>query len=211
MGIQGGQGMSEEGQKREGGHGVSWILAIMLAAGVLAAGGGAGWDWMFGRPYCIQEDCRGRGLDVEMIKQWEKQAENGALDILKIAGWRIGANQMVVSISTGRKQRAEVIWVYGSMELTQKAGLLGGRFGLSAEEDWCVISEELAGNLFGSTDVVGECVKIEEEKMIVAGVIEKEGEVMMVPAIDGRIEYVAIEFDGRAGAEGKMKRLLEEY
>jgi len=188
-----------------------WIAAIVLTAGILAAGVWAGWYWMFGRPYCVYEDCRGRGVDVEMMKQWEEQEKDGSLGIIRMAGWRTGREQAVVSVSTGRKQRAEVTWVYGSMELAEPARLLCGRFGLAVEEDYCVISEKLARNLFGSTDVVGECIKTEDGKMTVAGVVGKKGEALMVPAADGRVEYVSVEFDSRAGARGKVKRLLEGY
>lgn len=193
-----------EGQKR---NIVSWFVAILLS--VIAVG--AAWHQLSYRPYCVYEDCRGLRLCVENMRQWEERMESKDLGVIRMAGWRIGTEQAVISISTKRKRTAHVIWVYGSMELAGSAELLWGRFGLELEKGYCVISEELARNLFGSTDAAGESVKTEDGTMMVAGVIEKEGEILMAPVADGRIEYLAVEFDSRIGAEEKVKRLLEEY
>lgn len=197
-----------KGQKRTI---VSWFLAILLSAIAAAAGGAAVWHQLSGRPYCVYKDCRGLGLWVENMRQWEEQMEAKDLGVIRMAGWRIGTEQAITSISTKRKGTACVTWVYGSMELAGSAELLWGRFGLELDKGYCVISEELARDLFGSTDVAGESVKTEDGTMAVAGVIDKEGEILMAPAADGRIEYLAVEFDSRIGAEEKVKRLLEEY
>lgn len=193
-----------EGQKR---NIVSWFVAILLSAIAV----GAAWHQLSYRPYRVYEDCRGLRLCVENMRQWEERMESKDLGVIRMAGWRIGTEQAVISISTKRKRTAHVIWVYGSMELAGSAELLWGRFGLELEKGYCVISEELARNLFGSTDAAGESVKTEDGTMMVAGVIEKEGEILMAPVADGRIEYLAVEFDSRIGAEEKVKRLLEEY
>ncbi len=194
-------------QKRKA---LSWFLAAALAAGLLAAAAVAGRYWLFYRPYRAYEDCRGREIDVETMKRWEERAEDGALGIVRMAGWRTGPDEMVASVSTGRRQRAGVICVYGSMELTNRGGLLWGRMGLE-EEDFCVISEALARNLFGSVDVTGECIRAGNRILTVAGVMDEDGETVMVPVTEGKVEYLSVEFDGRMGAEGKVKRLLEEY
>lgn len=195
--------------KRE--RAVSEILAAVFITGILGIGIAAGWYWLFGRPYCVGKDCRGKGINVETIRQWEEQAKDSSFGIIRMAGWRTEAEQMVVSISTGRRQRADTVSVYGSMELADRAKLLWGRFGLAVEEDYCVLSEALARNLFGSADVVGEWVKTEEGKLMVAGVIHKEDNVLMIPATEGNVEYLSVEFDSRKGAEGQLKRLMEGY
>ena len=41
--------------------------------------------------------------------------------------------------------------------------------------------------------------------------MDEDGETVMVPVTEGKVEYLSVEFDGRMGAEGKVKRLLEEY
>lgn len=190
---------------------VLWILTAVLTAGILAVAGGVGWYWLFYRSYRVNEDCRGQGIDVEMMKRWEERAQDGALGIVRMAGWRTGADEIVASVSTGRWRQVKVICVYGTMELADEGKLLWGRLGIAEEKNCCVISEELARNLFGSVDVVGECVKMEGQVLVVTGVMEKKGEVAMVPVDEGNIEYLSVEFDNRMGAEGKIKRLMEEY
>ncbi len=199
------------GQGRGKRRAVSWFLAGVLAAGILAALAAAGQYWLFDRPYRACEDCRGQEIDVETMKRWEERAQDGSLGIVRMAGWRTGPDETVTSVSTGRRQRAGVTCVYGSMELTDRGDLLWGRMGIQGEEDFCVISEELARNLFGSVDVVGECVKAGDRTLAVAGVMDEDGETVMIPVAEGNVEYLSVEFDGRMGAEGKMKRLLEEY
>ena len=97
------------------------------------------------------------------------------------------------------------------MELTDRGRLLWGRMGLAEEADCCVISEELARNLFGSVNVVGERLKTGDRLVTVAGVMEDDGEIIMIPAGEGKLEYLSVEFNRRMGAEGKIKRLIEEY
>ena len=46
--------------------------------------------------------------------------------------------------------------------------------------------------------------------MTIAGVIEKEEDFLMIPAKEGTIEQLAIEFRSRIGAKEKIKRLIEE-
>ena len=53
--------------------------------------------------------------------------------------------------------------------------------GLAEEADCCVISEELARNLFGSVNVVGERLKTEDRMMTVAGVMDL---VIMLVTVD---------------------------
>lgn len=197
--------------KEERGKAGSRLLAAALAAGILGGGAGAGWYRVFGSPYCAYEDCRGRGIDVEIMRRWEERAQDGSLGIVRMAGWRTGADETVTSISTGRRRRAGVICVYGSMELTDRGDLLWGRMGLAEEEDSCVISEELARNLFGSADVAGECIKVGDRLLTVAGVMKEDGEMVMVSVSEGKVEYLSVEFDSRMGAEGKIRRLMEEY
>lgn len=186
-----------------------WILAAILAAGILGIGSAAAWYQMFYMPCCICMDLREREIDVDMIKRIEEREKDGNLGILRIAGWRIESQKMVSAVSTGRRQTAQVICVYGSMELVEKADILSGRYGLAVEEDYCVLSEGLARQLFGNVDAAGQWIKADRRKMIVAGVIEKDGDVLMIPVKDGKVEQMAVEVKGRMGAKEKAEGLLE--
>ncbi len=185
-----------------------WILAAILGVGILGIGSAAVWYWMVSMPCCICTDLRGREIDVDMIKRIEEREKDGNLGILRIAGWRIESQRMVSAVSTGRRQTAQVICVYGSMELVEKADILSGRYGLAVEEDYCVLSEGLARQLFGNVDAAGQWIKIDRRKMTVAGVIEKDGDVLMIPVKDGNVEQMAVEVKGRMGAKEKVEGLL---
>ena len=186
-----------------------WLLAAVLSVGILGIGAGFIWYQMFYMPYCIQADCRGKEIDVEMMKRWEEREKDGSKGIIRMAGWRIENWRVVSAVSTGRSQRTQIFCVYGSMELVDKASVLSGRYGLAVEEDYCILSESLARNLFGSVDVAGQFVKMGRTAMVVAGVIEKDGDILMMPATNGRMEQVAAEFKGRLGAKEKMEGLIE--
>lgn len=189
---------------------VRWGLAVILAAGILVAGAAAAWHLMFDMPCCIRMDIRGLEMDVETMKRIEEREKDGSLGITRIAVWRIESQKIVSAVSTGRRQTAQIIGVYGSMELVEPAHILSGRYGLAEEEDYCVLSEDLARQLFGGVEAAGLWVKAGQKKMMVAGVIEKEGNILMMPVKEGWLEQAAVEVKGRMGAEEKVEGLFGE-
>ena len=186
------------------------LAKVGFAICILAVTGMAVWYWMFSRPYCVYVDCRGQGFDVETVKQWERRGEQGAFGMRKVAGWRIEKQQIICCASTYRRQRAKIICVYGAMELVDPGDILSGRYGLAMGGDYCVLSKDLARHLFGSVQVAGEWVKMGTEKMMVAGVVDKEGDFLMRPVAEGSMEEVAVEFKGCMGAASKVKELMRE-
>ena len=58
--------------------------------------------------------------------------------------------------------------------------------------------------------MTGECVKVGKERYIVAGVVENQEDIMMIPVKDGQVERIALSFDSRMGAEEKMRQVMEE-
>ena len=117
-----------------------------------AIGGRLYWFCM---PSRMEAECRDYGIDVETLKMWEDQEAQG---MLALAGWRFRERVMVSGVSTKRRQTAQVMEVYGNMELAAPARILSGTYGLLGREDTCVLTGELADALFGSVDVVGEQV-----------------------------------------------------
>lgn len=187
-----------------------YLLGGLLVSLSMALGGMLYWNYMFHMPYRIEADCQGRGIEAGTMKNWMEREKEGYLDIVNMAGWRVDEEQIVTSVSTGRRQRAQIISVYGSMELVEVSDILCGRYGLDAESNYCVLSKDLANHLFGSVEVAGECIKLGNGRYIVAGVIEKEGDSLMIPMEEGEIEGLAVSFGCRAGAEEKMERLMSE-
>lgn len=189
---------------------VFYGLGLVLALIGMVLGGLIYWNHMFHMPYRMEADCRGMGIRTETMKGWMERETYGFSDIINMAGWRIDKEQMVSSVSTGRKQKAQIISVYGSMELVEVTDILWGRYGLHVEGDYCVLSRDLANHLFGSVKVAGECIKIGRERFLVAGVIEKEGDSLMIPMKEGEIEALAVSFGSRVGAKEKMERLISQ-
>lgn len=179
----------------------SVIMAVILGAGA--------WGWMFYQPCRLETDCRGRGVETATLKRWEEQEKDGYLGILDMAGWRLKARQPVSSISTGRRKSCGILGVYGNMQLVYPEKLLSGSYGTAGKEECCVISEGLADALFGSADVAGELVRADGKVLRIAGVIEKEEPVLMMPVSDGAIEQLAVTMDSRFQAEKRFSQLLE--
>ena len=186
------------------------LAGILLTATAMAIGGMVYWNYMFRMPCRMEADCRGKRVEAGTMKRWEEREEEGYLGIVNMAGWRVDEQQIVCSVSTGRRRTTKVVSVYGSMELVEKADILCGRYGLDVDGDYCVLCSGLASHLFGSTQVAGECVKVGQERFIVAGVIEKEEDMVMIPMTEGPVDQLAVFFDNRVGAEEKLERLMSE-
>ena len=186
---------------------------------ILMAGTGGRLYW-FCRPARIEVECRGYGIDAETLKGWGEQEEKGIVDL---AGWRIRERVMISGKSTKRSQSAQVLEVYGNMELALPAHILAGTYGLRGREDVCVLTGVLADALFGSVDVVGEqvcCPEADTGKeqgmqtqagkrtLTVAGVIDQEGQCLLVPTQSGEMERVAVRFKERFQIKERVKELL---
>ena len=118
--------------------------------------------YLFITPCRLEADCRGCGADTEWLKQWEEQQKDGGQGILKMAAWQVGSREEILAVSTKRKESARPLGVYGSLDQVFSADLLSGTWGLTGREDACVLSRDLAEALFGSTEVTGEQILLEE-------------------------------------------------
>lgn len=200
--------MEESGRRKR--RILSWTVNMCAAAAGLAMGCMLVWHYVIWSPCRMESDCRGQGIQAESLKRWEEQGRGDALEITGLAGWRREEQQTVTSVSTGRRQRSQVTAVYGEMELAMPSKILSGRCGLDVEGSYCVLSESLAGHLFGSVDVAGECVKIGDKPCIVVGVVENEEDILMIPMKEGKIEQMAVAFKSRIGAKEKMSQVMED-
>ncbi len=198
------------------------ILFLMVLINFILMAGIGGRLYWFCRPARIEAECRGYGIDAETLKGWGEQEEK---EIVDLAGWRIRERVMISGESTKRSQSAQVMEVYGNMELALPAHILAGTYGLTGREDVCVLTGELADALFGSVDVVGEqvcCPEADTGKgqgsqtqagtgkriLTVAGVIDQEGQCLLVPTQSGEMERVAVRFKERFQIKERVKELL---
>ncbi len=186
------------------------VLIILGAAAFIWIWAGTYRRYLFEQACRVKIDCRGKGITAETVKDWEKQGKTVSLGIMNMAGWRVAGQREVLAISTGRAKEARVICAFGAMELVEPAEVLCGRYGLAVEGDFCVLSEALSRQLFGSTATAGEWVQLGRDKVQVAGVVKKEEDFLIIPMKEGEAEQLAVEFKGRVGAEEKVRGILGE-
>lgn len=186
------------------------VLIILWAAVFIWIWAGSCRRYLFEQACRVKIDCRGKGITAETVKDWGKQGKFVSLGIMNMAGWRVDGEREVLAISTGRAKEAQVICAFGAMELVEPAEVLCGRYGLAVEGDFCVLSEALSRQLFGSTATAGEWVQLGRDKVQVAGVVKKEEDFLIIPMKGGEAQQLAVEFKGRMGAEGKIRGILGE-
>ncbi len=208
---------------------------ILAAAGILLLGGLGLWSRYFAEPCRVEADCRGYGIDVKQMMEWERQEREGYNGILDMAGWRVENQQTVTAVSTGRKKTSGVVAVCGSASLVYPSALLSGNCELpdarpesgdaengaetSSQADGtayrggqsrpsCILTGELSDALFGSGDTAGELVEIGGEVLTVAGVIDRGGLCLLRAASDGAVEYAAFRMSRRYQAEEKVRQRI---
>ena len=189
-----------------------WLIFLILAGICIRLG-----IYQFHMPVCLHWECRGLGIGVEELNQLKEQKEQGYGGILDLAGWRVRERELVMAEDTGRSTQTQIMEVYGNMELIFPTKILSGTCGTAGQKDGCVLTKDLAWELFGSVAVTGEKVWIwdEEEKtrekcyLTVAGVIDREGECLMIPTEKGELEAVVVCFSERFQAKEKFEEILE--
>lgn len=209
--------------------------ALLSAAGIAVLFSIALWTYFFVTPCRIEADCRGMEVDAAQIRSWEEQERANPGGILDMAGWRIGGQQAVFAVSTGRRKTSAVLEVCGSAALVFPAEILSGDYALPSYETEsggggmgnassqtpemaagalsrippaCILTKELSDALFGSTDSAGETVKVGDEILTVAGVIDKEGLFLLKSAAGGRMDYVAFRMSRRYQARARARQLV---
>ena len=173
-----------------------WLIFLILAGICIRLG-----IYQFHMPVCLHGECRGLGIGVEELNQLKEQKEQGYGGILDLAGWRVRERELVMAEDTGNFPTK----------------ILSGTCGTAGQKDGCVLTKDLAWELFGSVAVTGEKVWIwdEEEKtrekcyLTVAGVIDREGECLMIPTEKGELEAVVVCFSERFQAKEKFEEILE--
>jgi hypothetical protein len=194
---------------------IRYLLVLFFLANfvILTATGIRLYRYLFFTPCRLEVNCRGYGLDIDWMKQWENQERDGSQGILAMAGWNFAGRKEIYAVGVGRTDTAQLLKVYGSMEQVFPVRILSGVYGLAGRENACVLSRDLAEALFGSDQVTGEqvCLDGEEGEKIfleIAGVIDREGKYMLVPMSEGEVERIAVLFDKRFQAREKMKENL---
>ena len=102
-----------------------------------------------------------------------------------------------IMISSDRTMlMADAIGIGGDFFLFHPLKLLSGSYfsGNDLMQDYCIIDEDAAWQLFGSNDVAGMMVMINQVPHMVAGVVERpEGRLEEAAGLDGTLVYVSYE------------------
>lgn len=184
-------------------YGMLIILTVLLAA--------AGWGLvyaMYEKPGPTVVDCRGLNIEVETLRQWEEQEKEGYLGLVGVAGWRVENQKEVTVVATGKSLHTRVTGIYGPMSMVYPANIVSGAYGYAFGREYCVLSESLAYELFGTTDVENELVRYDGTILTVAGVIDKKEKYLLVPVTEGKVEQLSLQFKSRRNVEEKVKELL---
>ena len=188
---------------------VSWAVYGVMTTAALVMAAALVWRGLFALPCRLETDCRGRGIEAKSLRRWEETGEGISMGVTALAGWRVEEQEIVTSVSTGRRQISRVIAVYGPMNLVLPGEVLDGKCGVDADRESCVVSEALALHLFGSREASGECIKNGSRYLIIAGVVEADEDLLLIPTEEGAVEYLAVRFDASVEAQEKMRKIME--
>ena len=107
------------------------------------------------------------------------------------AAWNEEKNRMLIASVSGRSANADVIAVYGPSRCILPYGEQ-----LQTQEPGCVISIDLAQNLFGSHNVCGQQIVYEDQTLTICGVLDEPKRLLIYevkePTEDQRFDRISI-------------------
>lgn len=119
-------------------------------------------------------------LTAEQLDQIAKEEEAQGTG-LTFAAW----NQKAATVESalGRSTEGQVLRVYGrSQHIFPTVPLLQGRWVTSQEESTCMVSRDMAQQLWGSYDVLGLSLTVEGTPYTVAGIVDKDMKMVVLPS-----------------------------
>ena len=144
------------------------------------------------------------GMDEDRIKEFEHTIDSALADAAVLQesenpGARLWADAYSadgkISISNDRSSlEADAIGIGGDFFLFHPLKLLSGSYftGNDLNQDYCVIDQDAAWQLFGSNDVAGMTVYISGIPHIVTGVVQREeGRLTEAAGLDSTLIYVS--------------------
>lgn len=104
------------------------------------------------------------------------------------------ATGQIIMKSNMEQIKADAIGIGGDFFLFHPVKLLNGAYfsGNDIMQDYCVLDEDAAWQLFGSNDIAGQIVYIGDVAHVVSGVIKKEeSDLYKAAGLDGSLVYVS--------------------
>jgi len=160
------------------------------------------------KPYHISKDFRGYHVEVEVLETWDDKIMNQKLKILGYSGWSIYGEEVIRCVDINKHFQAPVIKIYGNPEYVLRKDILAGAFGYEIRDSYCIVSEALAQNLFGSTDIVGEKVILNDKLYSISSVIRETRPFICVSLNEGKVEYIEIVLESRRNVDKIVNALL---
>ena len=130
------------------------------------------------------------GITESGFDQWKENEDSGLC--AGAAVWRRDGMRRLVSEDTGHGQEAACYQVKGCPEAIFGNALIGGRYFTAGEEGVCLLDQKTVRQLFGSEDVSGLTVSLGGTNLRIAGVLEGDTPICIIPAKKGTV------FDGIA-------------
>ncbi len=182
-----------------------WLVfaAVLL---LLGAGAFAIWKWMDGKTKClVLELPSGYVYENGTGEALQKQKEEG----ISIALWKEEKEVLIVNPEFNRSLRMDALALAGESSVLFPYG----NALVSGEEGYCILGENVALQLFGSTKVSGKTVQIKGKDYQVAG-IEFDRPDIFVYQLSGdsgeMLEYAGITYRSQSEKYKKL-RCLQNY
>lgn len=123
---------------------------------------------------------QGMGVDAGSLDRAVADEMEKKQDVPEVTAWNPGGSKTVANRNLMRKTKIPVIHVRGDMQSAAPVTLAAGSYAYAEDEEGCVIDTESAWLLFGTVDVAGNPVMIEEERYLVRGVVRSDQPVIMI-------------------------------
>lgn len=155
------------------------------------------------------------GISGEQIEEFWKQRETeaGADRMKDITLYCSKGYQTVENQEFGRTSAAMVTEVFGNMNPVFPNRLRRGSLVSQYDEKGCVLSEDLAEEMFSSHDVEGKMLRIQEQEYVVRGLIDVSGKIVMIQGKkENSYSHIWISYEGMSSsaAEQELYRILPQ-
>ena len=131
-----------------------------------------------------------------------------------LAAWNVEYHAEAENPSLSRKETVTNIVVKGDKSQVVKEQLAAGSYGYADDEEGCIISSGLAWKLFGSTNVVGQGIKVNGKRYFIRGVTAGTHPMVILSAglTDPDTYYnLSLSYESRRNTAGKTKALMVQY
>jgi len=116
----------------------------------------------------------------QMTRFWENASEDAKREIRDIALFRESRGKLLKNEDLNRESKVKLIRTAGNMNLITPGRLMAGTYVTDSDPKGCVLGRKTADSLFGSLEVTGEQVVLEDNTYIVRGIVDIDGQLCMI-------------------------------